>query len=144
MNSSLWSSIGSGKSLMLLIPALAFGLSTTACTENPSPAEGEGEGEELVLPCGPDADFDDIERECGQDSDCGVLQIQVDCCGSQRMTGINDTYRIQTQVYANDCAEAFPICDCVPDPPTADDGTFASFGTPAVACIEDECSTTFP
>ena len=121
----------------LLLPLVLL----TACT-TPEPAEGEGEGEDEFT-CAAGADLDDGERACAVEDDCTILQVQTDCCGTLRFAGIANADAPAAQSDADACAAGADACDCNPEPPVADDGTSATFGTPAVNCIGGQCETTF-
>jgi hypothetical protein len=84
------------------------------------------------------------QTSCASDSDCALGQIGVDCCGSERVTGVNAGDICSFLPAAGSCWQA--TCDCAAQTTVADDGTTASTAgeTALVQCVQGQCTTTFP
>lgn len=130
-------------SLFLSLSSL---LAFAGCPGAPVDEPGEGEGEAAAgLPCGTGGTLAvDFNRSCADASDCSIVEVTVDCCGTKRFLGIANSAFDGVQGDADECAAGWPDCACLPEAPVADDGSSATFGTPAVRCVDGpSCETTF-
>jgi len=105
--------------------------------------EGEGEGEEgRSNQCEGDVEIE-TPAQCSVDADCGATRVYLDCCGTARQTGVNvDDQAAFDTAYAQ-CDASQPLCDCIPDVTTADDGTIDAGGAVTSTCVNGLCSTSF-
>lgn len=108
---------------------------------------GEGEGEAARdFACGTGGTLSTSSAtSCTADSDCVAVNIEVDCCGSEDVTGVNTTFASGLQTQVDTCDAGWPACGCLGAAPTADDGSVAvDFSSvPSVTCVEGTCTTSF-
>lgn len=67
--------------------------------------------------------FPDFDNSCTTDADCAIGMHQIDCCGSAAARGINHLELGRFMTVEDACSADEPICDCIPEPTIADDGT---------------------
>jgi hypothetical protein len=89
--------------------------------------------------------FPSFDRSCTVAADCAIGMVQIDCCGSQIVTGINETEAQRFADAAALCNSQFPLCGCPTQSTRADDGTReGAFSGPAIVqCVSNACQTTF-
>ena len=105
--------------------------------------EGEGEGEDgRSYPCD-GATVIEVPGACSVDADCGASRVFLDCCGTARQTGINVDDQAAFEAAYAQCDAAEPLCDCLPNVTTADDGSIDVGGAVTSSCVEGLCTTSF-
>jgi hypothetical protein len=89
--------------------------------------------------------FPSFDRTCSVATDCVIGTVQVDCCGSLIVTGINELEEQRFTDAAALCNSQFPLCGCPTQSTRADDGTReGAFSGPAIVqCVSNTCQTTF-
>jgi hypothetical protein len=122
-----------------------------ACTPAPPPAgegEGEGEGEgdvaeSRVFDCDGESRIA-TPTACNADDDCVGVRVYVDCCGTERYTGIGVASAEAFIAAYDECPAAHPQCRCASQPTTADDGSLRGFDqSPTALCVSGRCTATF-
>lgn len=94
----------------------------------------------LVSDAGCDGRKARFERFCGTDVECGVLNHQADCCGSEVVIGVALKGLASAQQVERSCTISGPICRCVAKPTVAEDGkTFADAAALGVRCAAGLC-----
>lgn len=75
-------------------------------------------------------------RRCGSDAECATGQHQLNCCGSEQITGINAAEGAAYKSCEAAWDKHFPGCGCPAAMPVADDGKTVSDPTKvAVRCV---------
>jgi len=94
-----------------------------------------------TVDCG---DFPTFDRSCDTAADCALEMRQVDCCGTQIVTGVNTDAAPAFVAAASACQSLFPLCGCAGRATSADDGSVDSGGlTASVDCVDGACRTSF-
>jgi hypothetical protein len=102
-----------------------------------------GPGDIVCTPEGVDM-FRMFDRRCTAASECAAVQLQVDCCGSLLVTGINAAGVAEFEEAATICRSMYPACDCPALMPRTDDGSRAANPDLAtVDCVGMACRTSF-
>lgn len=90
--------------------------------------------------CPPEAD-----RTCVLDAECSLLNVQVDCCGSEIARGAASTAVPAAEQAERICAAQWPSCRCLAKDPVADDGKPFSSGTAVkLRCANGRCESFVP
>ena len=86
--------------------------------------------------------FPSFDMSCQSDSDCAVAVHQVNCCGTRRALGINNTEVDRFNIDEAICEGQYPACNCVDLGIEADDGqpTYSSKDV-GVRCASSSCFT---
>ncbi|HSO38631.1 MAG TPA: tail fiber domain-containing protein, partial [Labilithrix sp.] len=86
-------------------------------------------------------------KKCASAADCVIVDVQRDCCGTQRAAGVATANKAKVEKCAADRAASLPKCGCPTGPAVADDGTTqagASGVTPSLVCNgAGLCETSF-
>jgi hypothetical protein len=93
----------------------------------------------------PDGTLDPSYRKCATPSDCMVVTIQKDCCGTQLATGVAIATAKDVMACSADKWKGQPACACPMAQTTADDGTISNGGAAATATCgtNGQCESTF-
>jgi hypothetical protein len=89
-------------------------------------------------------EFPSLDKACVQATDCFIADHTVSCCGTMIADGFNTASEAAFAAAETTCAAAYPGCDCVQDPTTAEDGRTDEMGTIAVGCDMGLCRTYVP
>ena len=79
-------------------------------------------------------------KTCASDNDCAVVQVMVDCCGSQQAIGIAKFAAASFSAAQAICAKGGAVCDCMPLPTTQEDGKPLVLDG-SVGCVAGQCKT---
>ena len=60
--------------------------------------------------------FPSFERGCTNAQSCVVEAHQIDCCGSQLITGINHSAKVAYEAAEKTCESQYPACGCAAGP----------------------------
>ena len=78
-------------------------------------------------------------KACTTDADCQVVYYTEDCCGTQRLAGVNKQSVAQVTACTADRASKFPGCGCESRGSVTDDGSRSS-SSPSLTVIHLECT----
>lgn len=89
--------------------------------------------------------FPEFSKECAVDGDCAVVFHQLDCCGSRAGIGIDaDEVDAFNEAEAL-CTSQYPLCECAPQPTSAEDGQAAEDEAQILAqCVGNVCQSFVP
>jgi hypothetical protein len=88
--------------------------------------------------------FPTFERACAGESDCVVVEHQVNCCGTLRALGIRADAQAAFDAAEASCRGMYPSCRCPAMVTRADDDTTFDGVNPAHAlCTAGQCTSTF-
>lgn len=99
-------------------------------------------GGDAAISCEAPVAFD---RSCSSDGDCVIGQHQLDCCGTQAVTGVSVWAIDAFDAHTAACDPLMPECDCIAHATQADDGSDPTIPGAYlhVACEAGTCSTSY-
>lgn len=116
---------------------------TTSTTGMDATGTGSG-GEEPgpVLCDGNPKTFPEFDKQCASVDDCVKVAHTIDCCGSEKLIGINAGALAEFTDAEALCDEQLPQCDCVPNEAVAEDGnSVLNADQASLACTDNQCVT---
>ena len=92
-----------------------------------------------------DSTFPEFDRSCEEEDDCEIVLHQTDCCGNQRIIGINEAETGRFEAAEAECRSEYPGCGCPASAPVTDAGIAAwDLETVEVMCRDEACFTFVP
>ena len=88
-------------------------------------------------------DFPAFPKACQTADDCAIGYHAIDCCGSPIAVGIQAADEQSFMEAENMCLLQYPLCDCIPQPPLAEDGNQLGEGQEVAVECKDMLCTTF-
>lgn len=82
-------------------------------------------------------------RACTVDTDCAVVFLNRDCCGTALATGVSVSDLPRAEVQERECPAVVARCECQAQPTVADDGSTERSGSVSVRCFARACTTSF-
>jgi len=84
--------------------------------------------------------FPTFDKSCSSDSDCVVVEHQINCCGTFAAWGISAADKTAFDDAEATCERSYPGCGCAATPTKADDGkTSVAAGDIGVGCTAGVC-----
>jgi hypothetical protein len=108
--------------------------STTTSTGGEEPGPVMCDGDPKTFPA--------FDEQCDSKADCAAVLHTIDCCGSEKILGINKNAVDAFNEAEAACDQQYPECDCLPNPPIAEDGNSVLDPSEAqLACNAGVCET---
>ena len=83
-----------------------------------------------------------FDKQCVSKADCAVVAHTIDCCGSEKLIGIHEGAVGEFNEAEALCDSQMPQCDCLPNPPVAEDGnSILDANEVSLACNAGKCET---
>ncbi len=94
--------------------------------------------------CSADA-FATVDKYCTTSADCVLVDRQTSCCGDRLRMAISSSAEANFTPLAMYCAAQYPLCDCLAEGVSAEDGVVSGFDDDKIeaVCTESVCHSVY-
>ena len=104
-----------------------------------------GDAGDSVMCVGMPQSFPTFDKHCAAATDCALALHVINCCGSAKAIGINQSEVVRFDRDEKICDAQYPKCGCPTSPPIAEDGKTSTGGNDIkVDCRASACTTFIP